>query len=217
MTTIDIAYSPQTYWPQCLTPEQRLSRINGKERQQIAREIYARFGFAAINDFFVKETLDQHERRAWGSRGPWCLGGEFLPALLENEVEIARVSMASVTSDQVSVRATPVAEGIRYRMVGEYEDVEGSGYALPFELSLHPLSLGQLMDLIEGATALDNVAGGGLLSAIWLMMLESGYDEATATDFLSLDSAFYQQIQPCYLRLAEAWFDGRTCKDVALQ
>jgi hypothetical protein len=48
------------------------------------------------------------------------MGGEYLPPLEERETEIARISLASVTADQISVRARHVREGIIYSIVDEY-------------------------------------------------------------------------------------------------
>ena len=45
----------------------------------------------------------------------------FLPELLDDEVEIVRVSLALTTSDQISIRARPEDRKIKYRIVGEYE------------------------------------------------------------------------------------------------
>ena len=55
------------------------------------------------------------------------MGGEYLPPLLDDEVEIARVSLASVTADQTSVRAQRIPGGIAYRIVDEYGE-DGPGY-----------------------------------------------------------------------------------------
>ena len=37
MNTIDMSFRPDSYWPESLTPEQLLSRIRGRVRQDIAR------------------------------------------------------------------------------------------------------------------------------------------------------------------------------------
>lgn len=49
------------------------------------------------------------------------LGGEYLGELRVGEVEIARVSLESVTADQVSVRARRDGSKIRYEVDDEYE------------------------------------------------------------------------------------------------
>ena len=107
MNTIDLSYRPDTYWPESLTPEQLLSRIRGKERQDIARLTYAACGFSGLDAFLARGALTQEEREAWGRVHPLCLGGEFLPDTKAGEVEIARLSMQSTTGDQPNLVAVP--------------------------------------------------------------------------------------------------------------
>jgi hypothetical protein len=61
-----------------LTPEQLLSRIRGKRRQDIARELYKEFGFASLNEFLVRDGLSEEDRTAWGAAGPWFLALIFV-------------------------------------------------------------------------------------------------------------------------------------------
>jgi hypothetical protein len=147
------------------------------------------------------------ERYEWGAHGPWCLGGEYLPELLEGEVEIARISLKSTTSDQISVRARQQGGVIHYRIVGEYEE-EGTGYALCIESTEEPLSLGELMVLINSASVAGDIYPGGILGSTWLMMSDSGYGRDEIIDFLSLSSAFYPEIGACYRELAETWVEN---------
>lgn len=74
MNTIDMSFRPGSYWPESLTPEQLLSRIRGKARQQIARRIFEAEGFRGLNEFLVKEGLSDEERSAWGGSGTLVLG-----------------------------------------------------------------------------------------------------------------------------------------------
>jgi hypothetical protein len=207
MSTIEMSFRPDTYWPESLTPEQRLSRIRGKKRQEIARDLYAKHGFTALNEFLVKEGLAEEERTAWGAVGPWCLGGEYLPSLEQGEVEIARISLESTTADQISVRAQPGGDSIHYRIVGEYEEDEGMRYQLPFETSAQPLSLAELMKLIDGAQQDDCAYPGGILTSMWAMMSDYYHDTQEIISFLSLDSAFYPQIGQAYQDLAWRWIE----------
>jgi hypothetical protein len=207
MNNIDLSFRPDTYWPDSLTPEQLLSRIRGKRRQDIARELYKEFGFTALNEFLVREGLSEEDRTAWGAAGPWCMGGEYLPELEEGEVEIARISLASTTSDQVSVRARQNGERIRYRIVGEYEEEESMRQQLPFDVTDQPLSLGELMDMVQGAKTSDSTCPVGIFSSSWIMMLEFAEGPEEIAGFLSVSSAFYPQIEACYDALAEQWLE----------
>lgn len=210
MNTIDLSFRPDTYWPESLTPEQLLTRIRGKERQNIARRVFKDHGFTGLNEFLVKEGLAEEERSAWGAIGPWCLGGEYLPELYEGEVEIARISLASTTSDQISVRARREDAVIRYRIVGEYEEDELMRYKLPFETTERPFSLAQLMGFIDAAYIPDCAYPGGILTSHWAMMTDFAYGPQETVGFLSLSSSFYPQIGECYLERAVEWIEAHT-------
>jgi len=205
MNDINLSFRPDTYWPESLTPEQLLSRIRGKRRQDIARQLYKEFGFIALNEFLVREGLSKEDRTAWGAADPGCMGGEYLPEMEEGEVEIARISLASTTSDQISVRARRDGELIRYRIVGEYEEEEAMRQQLPFDVAGRPLSLDELMNMIQGAKTSDSTYPVGIFSSSWAMMLEFAEDPEEIAGFLSVSSAFYPQIGDCYETLAEEW------------
>ena len=66
------------------------------------------------------------------------MGGEYLPADLEDEIEVARIELASTTGDVIQLRARPSDGRILYRAVGESWD-EGSRYAVTPEESAEPL------------------------------------------------------------------------------
>ena len=178
MNTDLMAFRPATYWPDALTPEQLLATIRGKKRRDIARRLYAEQGFSALTGFLVKPGLDELERGDWILRGPSCMGGEFLPALATGHVEIASVSMASTTSDQVSIRALREVDHIRYSIVGEYEDEEGMSYDLPFETSKSPLSMQELLAFMDGATYQNDLYPGGILSSSWFMLRLCGLTQS---------------------------------------
>jgi hypothetical protein len=209
MTTIDLSSRPDTYWPESPTPELLLSRIRGKVRQDIARRRYAEHGFSALEEFLVKDRLSDEERDAWGAVDPSCLGGEYLPDLLDGEVEIARISMASTTRDQISVRARRQDEVIRYRIVDEYGDEDSNGYDLPFETTARPMTLLELMDLIEGAGARGNETPGGLFTANWQYLYDCGDGPDEIMGFISLSSPFYKEITACYEALAAQWLSDQ--------
>ena len=56
---IDLDWRPDTYWPESSTPDQLLSRIHGKSRQDIARQIFNEEGFSGLTAFIAREELDE--------------------------------------------------------------------------------------------------------------------------------------------------------------
>lgn len=102
---IDMTFRPSTYWPESKTQEQLISRIKGRERQDIARKILSEHGFRELTTFLAREELTDQERDMWGKIHPSNMGDEYLPNINDGEVEIVRISLKSTTSDQISIRA----------------------------------------------------------------------------------------------------------------
>ena len=67
MNTIDLSFRPDTYWPESLTPEQLLTRIRGKERQNIARRVFKNHGFTGLNEFLVQGRVGRRRAIRLGS------------------------------------------------------------------------------------------------------------------------------------------------------
>jgi hypothetical protein len=202
---IDQNYRPNTYWPEALDQEQLLSRIQGESRRSIARNVLAEEGFAGLNAFLARETLDDEDRREWGLVHPHCMGGEYLPQMGVEDVEIARISLASTTGDQISIRASHAGEKIRYSVCDEYE----SNYELAFTESVQPLTLGELIALIDGSRNGDAEQPGGLLVYHWENMIDWGNAPGEAVDFAWIQSAWYPELAAYYEQVATDWCEQK--------
>ena len=198
---IDQNYRPVAYWPDALDQEQLLSRIHGETRRNIARKIIAEEGFAGLNEFLTSETLDDEDRRGWGLMHPDCMGGEYLPQMGAEDVEIARISLASVLSDQIVIRASHAGEKIRYAVLDEYE----SNYELAFTESEQPLTLGELIALIDGSGSRVEQQLGGLLVCFWENQVDCGYTPDEGVDFAWIQSAWYPELAAYYEQVASDW------------
>ena len=132
-------------------------------------------------------------------RSVW--GGEYLPGMLEGEVEIARVSLKSTTGDQISVRACKQGDTIRYRVVDEYE----SDFELPIEESERPFSLGEMIDFVDRAEQTGYDYTGGLIQIYWEDPFGSYGSIEERLDFVSAESGFYPELKSYYEELGEAW------------
>lgn len=162
----------------------------------------------AVAEFALKPDLSAEVREQWGSIHPSLMGGEYLPALEAEEAEIARIDLQSVTGDAIQLVARRDPDEIRYRMVDEYE----CSLVVPDARSDLPLSMGELVDLIDG-TADDDAYGmtdspNGLTdffrdsNCVSVSTLE---DLERLRYFVSVSSAFYSQLDGYYERRAEQW------------
>src|SRR5664279_1208844 len=105
---IDLDYRSRSYFWAADLNVPLISSIAGETRRQLVRVMLE--SDAPIPDGLDAEVLDEEMRQAWGRLHPSNMGGEYLPPLRKGEVEIARISLTSVTADQISIRARRVRE-----------------------------------------------------------------------------------------------------------
>lgn len=198
----DFDYRPDTYWPVSPTRAELLSRIKGRVRRRMAEQALAERGVRGLNAFLARESLPEHDRTAWGRLHPWCMGGEFLPDLSGSVVEIARLSFASTTNDQVSIYARAAKGHIRIFAVDEYETM----YAPSHRRVAQSLSLGELIAFIQTTQYLiDEYSFGLFWSSIRFNYDHGDMTPDEAGDFVSIDSAFYPELGDYYATTAAQW------------
>lgn len=169
------------------------SDIKGQARRTMARAAAQR-GDDFADALHVPELAD-NDRRAWGLIHPSMMGGEYLPSLRKDEVEIARISLRSVTADQISLRARRVGRRIDYAIVDEYGDeLREEPYRVRPASSATPLSMRQLVALLDGACE-----HGGVVMQPVVGHIEDGVcgvDEMRG--FVSVESDFYPDLGRYY-------------------
>ena len=201
----DLSYRPDTYWPESLDREQLLARIQGEARRDIVRQTLDEGDISDLDPALAASELDEEHRRGLGLIHPGLMGGEYLPSLDAEDVEIARISLASVTSDQITIRASNVSGQIRYSVCDEYE----TDFTLAFTSSEHPLRLGELVKLLDGSGHPDLQEGCGLLVCYWELMFESSADPEYCTAFAWIESAWYPELAAYYEQVATAWCERK--------
>lgn len=154
-------WRPRSYWDHPDPVSAILANVKGQERRDCIRWALENGSDLFSVEDLAREDLSEEDRAAWGAFHPAFLGGEFLPAYLPGEVEIARIVLASVTQDVVSIRARNRRSGgrILYRVVDEYY-AEGSKYRFAPRWSVEPLTLGEIADLIWTMDRPGNTKGG---------------------------------------------------------
>lgn len=131
---------------------------------------------------------------------PSFLGGEFLPTRKENEVEIARITLASTTSDVASVYARLEGGRFHYRVVDEYA---GDTLIGPTTCtSDRPLTLGELVEFLHAAWPI-------------VAVLDMGFEGSVRYKLscFEAESAFYPKLKAVYKqRLREAYRNRRAAE-----
>ena len=192
----DYDFRPHSYFKGLDQRTLLLSSINGEHRR---KEIEQRLGTgdldALICDDWLTETcLDNEVRSTLSSIHPSLMSGEFLPALGENEIEIARIVLASVTGDVASIRATPVGGEIHYCVVDEYE----SQFALWRSTSVNPFTLGEMINFINLSLQDGDEAVGGLAIGHIVWQLDNDEWGEDFRRFVTVESQFYPALRLFY-------------------
>jgi hypothetical protein len=197
---IDLEFRPASYfWPLGLE-QHLLVRVKGAERRTALKRLIDARRFDEVPDFLTQAALSEEDRQAIGRLHPAFMGGEYLPDQLSNEVEIARITIASTTQDVLCVYARRNRNRIRYRVVDEYEGDTLSEKNT--RSSVRPLTLGELEVFFNGAWSIF-----GILD---MNFGHCGYDVAEMLDFVvGVDSGFYPQIDTLYRKRIETWAASR--------
>ncbi len=193
---IDLSFRPASYfWPLGLETH-LLARIKGAERKAALQKLIDAGDLDVVPEFLAHSALSDEERQALGRIHPAFMGGEYLPDLTSNEVEIARITIASVTQDVTCVRARRGKNRISYRVVDEYEGETLSERRT--RASTRPLTLGELEAFFNGAWSIFEI--------LEMNFGDDGYDVDRMLSFvIGVESQFYPTIDALYRQRIETW------------
>lgn len=198
---IDLDFTPQDYFRAHDRGEHLPSDIKGQARRDLARS-YAAKGEDPPAWLLVPE-LPEAMRREWGAIHPSFMGGEYLPTVDKQEVEIVRVSLASTTGDTISVRARRQGKRIGYSIVDENPTEDG--YELEPKTSVAPLSMRRLVNMLDCAC----IRGGAVLATVVWNLEDFVCNADRMRGFVTVESDFYPELGRYYAvrltRLLDQW------------
>lgn len=205
---IDLTFRPQ-YWDSAGLLRAPTANVKGTRRRRAIADA-DRLDAATLDALLADPT--ETVRAVFSRMHPSLMGGEYLSDTSDGEVEIARVELQSVTGDVFSVRARPDGDQIRYRIADEYE----AAFIVEPEVSDRPLTLGELIGLLDGVSSPDDygeACNGGLVEGFWQYTLDVGEESAEeAAAFATAESAFYPMLGAYYLARGAAWAADRSTR-----
>ena len=196
---IDLAYRPESYFWAYDNNIKLASDIKGAERKAMyERAIQSGDTELAIAIISVPD-LTHEERKAQGSIGPGWMGGEYLPNRKLEEVEIARITIASTTQDVTCVYAKRSKSRIYYRVVDEYE---GMTLDECTRTSVKPLTLKELFNFF--------IKGWDLFCCLEANFGEYAYPREEVQGFIvDASSSFYAEFGYLVIQRVDAWISQR--------
>jgi hypothetical protein len=200
----DLAFRPASYWAHDDAVSAIRAGIKGQNRRRMVTDAVT----GGIDPGLLEDALDEGTRERLGALHPSWMGGEYLPGYLPGEVEIARIVLASVMQDVISFRARRRRRGgglrILYRVVDEYLEPGDLPWTCRPASSRLPLTLGQMIRLMDGARRPAWDYGDGALPDAIRDSQEGGDPEDIAC-FVSVESDFYPGLTAWYDARAEEW------------
>jgi hypothetical protein len=198
---IDFTQQPASYWIEDDLLKTILRNVQGTQRRKMIMDYWKAGRIEELDAELLEDVLNEDARVRLGLIHPAFMGGEYLPGYQPDEVEIARIELASTTHDVVSIRARREADGICYSVVDEY----GTEFTFEPKQSREPLSLAEVAQLIEGLEGGDDGE-----PFVWCVLSGTG-DGGTELDpeFVTIRSDFYADLQSWWGQRLEQWIAER--------
>ena len=196
--SLNLQFRPNTYFWAKELGIHLLSDIKGANRRRIAQHALQDDQSGDIAPELLAHALEEEDRRFIGRLHPSFLGGEYLPSTRKQEVEIARITIASTTQDVTCVYARPLGKRISYRIVDEYNGDTITGRQT--RTSTKPLSLAELVAFF--------LQGWDLLGCLDHNFCEYGYPRDEVHGFIvDASSSFYSEFEAAITHEIDAWLN----------
>ena len=196
---IDLAYRPESYFWAYDNNIKLASDIKGAERKAMYERAIQSGDIELANAIISVPELTHEERKAHSGIHPAWMGGEYLPNREAQEVEIARITIASTTQDVTCVYAKRGASRIHYRVVDEYEDMTLDERT---RTSIRPLTLIELFNFF--------IKGWDLFCCLEANFGEHGYHREEVQGFIvDASSSFYAEFEDLVRQRVDQWVDQR--------
>ena len=196
---IDLAYRPESYFWAYDNNIKLASDIKGAERKAMYERALKSGHIELANSIISVPELTNEERKAQSGIHPAWMGGEYLPNREAQEVEIARITIASTMQDVTCVYAKRSASRIHYRVVDEYEDMTLDERT---RTSLRPLTLIELFDFF--------IKGWDLFCCLEANFGDHGYVREEVQGFIvDASSSFYAEFGDLVTQRVDTWVDQR--------
>lgn len=204
--SLNLSFRPGSYWGESSLSQALFGNIQGEARRRLILNGMGADNPESMPNGLLEPVLDPGLRTVLGRIHPMFMGGEYLPPYLPGEVEIARICLASVTADVISVRARPESDlSIHYRVVDEYE----TKYQLPFETSVSPLTLQELIALMkESSNATESDIGLVLGPLAYNLEGDGGGSPDDYENFVTVRSDFYPGLEAHFETICQGYLNG---------
>lgn len=196
---IDVDYRPNSYFWASSKGIGLLSDIKGAERRRLYTKALEAGNEGLIPIELSQQVLNEVDREILSRIHPAFMGGEYLPDRSRQEVEIARITIASTTQDVTCVYARQVGSRIHYRVVDEYEGMTLDGSAI--RTSTKPLKLKDLVEFF--------LKSWNLIACLDVNFEGDGHPRDQVHGFIvDASSSFYAEFDDLVRARVDEWLDS---------
>lgn len=197
----NLNFRPVDYFRDLTFEEKASTKIYGEIRQAAAvNKIKTKYYPPEL----VGRKFHTYLKEDEGRKHPWLLGGEELPDLYDNEIEICRIVIKSSTLDIISLRAQKIENELHFRIVDEHEI---NDYQLPYKISKSPLSMKEIVSNLDECIINQSTDyKEGLVKSIFCEQINDFDTFEEASKFISVHSIFYHQLENYYEEMKLNWY-----------
>ena len=198
---VDLNFRPDDYFLDLLFEEQAGTKIFGEVRRLAAlRKVKSNYYPPEL----VGRKFHSYLKNNEGRKHPWLMGGEDLPDLYDNEIEIGRVVLRSSTLDVISLRVQKVDSIFHFRIVDEHEI---NDYQLPHKMSNRPLNMLEVIENLDMCLSSQTInEEQGIIRPWFLEQLKNGNSFDEASKFITVHSVFYPNLENYYEEMKVDWY-----------
>lgn len=195
---IKLDYRPVSYFWAAEKGITLISDIKGAERRRLYAKALEAGEEDEVPDEWITSVLTDQDREGLGRIHPAFMGGEYLPNRSRQEVEIARITIASTTQDVTCVYARQVGNRIHYRVVDEYQGMTLDGPAT--RTSTQPLKLQELVGFF--------LKSWNLMACLDANFESQGHPRDEVHGFIvDASSSFYAEFDDLVRARVDEWLD----------
>ena len=200
-TEIDLDFRPSTYFKPQNLEKHLISIIKNAVVKRKLQTLFDEGRHAEVKELLGTHGISDEDTKSLEAIHPMFMGGNYLPDSEDGEVEIARISLSSVTADVACINACLREGTIHYRIIDEYDGDTIDGDT-EFE-SEQPLTLGKLTDIFMAAWSLIDV-----------LAMNFNDDLDASLGFFSATSDFYPNFDRLCRRRVTEHFTSTEAQDL---
>jgi len=195
---------PANYWDDTDILTAILTDVKGRRERKEIQAHWDRGQRRELVEALDRDHLSLDTRIKLGRIDGSPTYDDGMPEREPGEVEIAYIEAESISRQQISIRAKPDPEGVRYRIVNEF----GTEFEQPFKTSADPLTLQKLIEFIDQSAVCEMEYG---VATYWNNQFCENSRREDYRYCTLVGSTYYPQLWAHYEKVFDDWIGIVSC------